>query len=395
MAIAEVIKFEGPKDALVWKNPGKEYLVSGNEKFNALSQLIVDEFYEAIFFANGRALDLFPSGRYTLSNQNLPLLSNVYKDLLDGEPFPCKVYYINKVNQLELKWGTSGGITLNDPIYNIFLHVGCCGTMTIRVTESRKFLLKFVGNKDVFTNDDLITNMRGIISANVKNYISKIMIQGKVSFFDMNAHIYEVGQLVARVLSELFADYGIGLEQFNIESIDVPEKDYEVVNKAKSMATSRSIQGFTWKEEQMYQILSNAAKNEGNAGAMMGAGMGMGMGMGIGVPMGNAFSDVAGQAFTNNPSNNGGGNTPNSSPAFNSSNGKENADMNQFFSHEQNANTTAQTDTFCPNCGAKLAPGAKFCSKCGTKVDSNTCPNCGNEVEPDAMFCSKCGTKLK
>ena len=304
MAIAEVIKFEGPKDSLVWKNPGKEYLISGNEKFNALSQLIVDEFYEAILFANGRALDLFPSGRYTLSNQNIPLLSNAYKNLVDGEPFPCKVYFINKVNQLELKWGTSGGITLNDPIYNIFLHVGCCGTMTVKVDDSRKFLLKFVGNETTFTNDDLLHQLRGIISANVKNYISKIMIQGKVSFFDMNAHIFEVGELVSKVLKELFADYGILLNQFNIESIDVPEKDYEVINNAKNLATSRNIQGFTWKEEQMYQILSNAAKNEGNAGSMMGAGMGMGMGMGIGVPMGNAFSNMAGNAFQNNHSNN-------------------------------------------------------------------------------------------
>ena len=44
MAIAEIIKFEGPKDALVWKNPGKDYVISGDEKFNVLSQLIVDEF---------------------------------------------------------------------------------------------------------------------------------------------------------------------------------------------------------------------------------------------------------------------------------------------------------------------------------------------------------------
>ena len=29
MAIAEIIKFEGPKDALVWKNPGKYCQTSG------------------------------------------------------------------------------------------------------------------------------------------------------------------------------------------------------------------------------------------------------------------------------------------------------------------------------------------------------------------------------
>mgnify|MGYP004659858391 FL=1 len=89
MAIAEIIKFEGPKDALVWKNPGKDYVISGDEKFNVLSQLIVDEFYEAILFINGNALDLFKPGRHTLNTQNIPLLTEFYNKMTGGTPFPC------------------------------------------------------------------------------------------------------------------------------------------------------------------------------------------------------------------------------------------------------------------------------------------------------------------
>ena len=57
MAIAEVIKFEGPQDALVWKFPV--------EDFNATSQLIVDETHEALLVVNGNA-DLFTAedGRF-------------------------------------------------------------------------------------------------------------------------------------------------------------------------------------------------------------------------------------------------------------------------------------------------------------------------------------------
>ena len=47
MAIAEVIKFEGPQDALVWKFP--------IEDFNATSQLIVYETHEALLVVNGNA----------------------------------------------------------------------------------------------------------------------------------------------------------------------------------------------------------------------------------------------------------------------------------------------------------------------------------------------------
>ena len=398
MAIAEVIKFEGPRDALVWKNSGKEYQISGNEKFNMLSQLIVDEFYEAILFANGQALDLFKAGRYTLTTQNIPMITKFYENLVDGSPFPCKVYFINKVNQLELKWGTQGGITLNDPIYDIFLHVGCCGTMTVRIEDSRKFLLKFVGNKDSFTNNDLLHNLRGIISANVKNFISKIMIIGKVSFFDMNAHIYDVGNLVSKVLEEIFEGYGIAIEQFNIESIDVPREDYDAITKAKSLNTSRQIQGFTWKEEQMYQILDDAAKNQGQAGTMMGAGMGLGMGVGMGAPMGQMFGNVAQTAF-NNQGQPQQMNTQRPQ-THNSYNGGENMNVNQFFSPQgqgqpQQMQQQQQASKFCPTCGKRVAVDAMFCSSCGTKLGANNCPGCGAPLDPNAMFCSSCGTKVK
>ena len=51
----------------VWKYPGHH--------FNTMSQLIVNESQEAIFFLNGEALDSFGPGRYTLETQNIPKLS--------------------------------------------------------------------------------------------------------------------------------------------------------------------------------------------------------------------------------------------------------------------------------------------------------------------------------
>lgn len=397
MQIAEVIKFEGPKDALVWKNPGKDYTISGDEKFNVLSQLIVDEFYEAILFINGNALDLFKPGRHTLNTQNIPLLTEFYNKMTGGTPFPCKVYFINKTNQLELKWGTKGGITLNDPIYDIFLHVGCCGTMAIHISDSRRFLLKFVGNKDTFSNDDLLANLRGIVSSHVKNFISKLMIQGHVSFFDMNAHIYDVGLLVQKVLNNIVEEFGITIDLFNIEAIDVPKEDYEAITKAKSLATSRKIQGFTWQEEQMYAILDDAAKNEGTSSQMMGAGMGLGMGVGMGAGMGRAFGDMTSNVFgqnnqMQNPSSMQANLPKQSQPT---SNGNENINVNNFFTPHQNQNQPTN-QKFCAQCGAPSPENAMFCSQCGSKFPSEAvCPNCGAKLNPNAMFCSQCGTKVK
>lgn len=49
----------------------------------------------------------------------------------------------------------------------------------------------------------------------------------------------------------------------------------------------------------------------------------------------------------------------------------------------------------CPKCNAELRPGAKFCTKCGTKIEVQpVCPKCGAVLKPGAKFCTKCGTKL-
>ena len=55
--------------------------------------------------------------------------------------------------------------------------------------------------------------------------------------------------------------------------------------------------------------------------------------------------------------------------------------------------TVADGMTLCPSCKAQLAPGSKFCNRCGAKLGQK-CPNCGAEITADSAFCSECGGKL-
>ena len=47
MALSELIKYEGDNSTFIWKYP--------SEDFNNMTELIVHESQEAIFFANGQA----------------------------------------------------------------------------------------------------------------------------------------------------------------------------------------------------------------------------------------------------------------------------------------------------------------------------------------------------
>lgn len=417
MAISSVIKFGGKPDDLVWK--------SDIEDFNATSQLIVDETHEAILVVNGNAADLFGPGSHTLSTPNTPLLRRIVSLPTGGEtPFPCKVFYINKVHQMDLLWGTQGPIALEDPLYDIFMHVMLRGSMSISVEDSRKFLLKIVGFRGSFDADTLIAKFRGIISSNVKDCISKIMINGKLSYFMMNANLAEVSDVVKERLDQIFEDYGVLVQFFNIETIEVPEKDYAAITQAKNQRSSRIIQGYTWQEERQMMIAEKFAANEGTMGEMGGV---IGGAMG-GIMMGGTIGELARSALSPDriptqapPKDVSSVTAPMGSNAASQSvrdileSGRNAApaqpqpvqpeqgltgigvapfDVDSDFGSQS---TTAQVPStgakFCPSCGQALSGNPKFCPECGTKL-SRVCPNCGTPIEGNAKFCSECGTRL-
>jgi ribosomal protein L40E len=48
----------------------------------------------------------------------------------------------------------------------------------------------------------------------------------------------------------------------------------------------------------------------------------------------------------------------------------------------------------CPQCGASLVPGAKFCPECGAKLSTaRFCTECGAQIPINVKFCPECGAK--
>lgn len=409
MAISQVITFGGTPDQLVWKYD--------NENITTTSQLVVDETHEALLVVNGTAADLFGPGTRTLSLPNIPLVNKLTSIPTGGvNPFPCKIFYVNKVHHLDLMWGTQGPIAVEDPDYQIFLHVMLHGTVAISVGDTRKFLLKLVGFRKEFQPEDIVKNFRGLISAHVKDCISKIMINGRVGFFQMNANLMEISNVVQERLTQIFDDYGVVIQYFNIESIEVPEKDYDTVKAAKERRAGRIIEGYTWQEEKQMDIAKTFAGNEGTMGAMGGMMGGM---MG-GAMMGGTISELARNAMsseripTQAPPHdvrsasplNGAANVQNiremmsagasaapAQPPKPQSNAFGGFDVDTDFDDAAPA-PRAAGGSFCPQCGEAVSPGQRFCASCGTPL-ARTCPGCRAPVEQNARFCPQCGTKLQ
>ena len=127
------------KDTIVYKFP----LPKGGREINHKSKLIVRESQEAIFMMNGQALDIFSAGRYTLETQNIPKLSKFLNRATgDKTPFHCEVYFINKAEQMAIKWGTDSRVQFIEPTYGFPISIGASGEMILRADDSKKLLLK-------------------------------------------------------------------------------------------------------------------------------------------------------------------------------------------------------------------------------------------------------------
>lgn len=72
------------------------------------------------------------------------------------------------------------------------------------------------------------------------------------------------------------------------------------------------------------------------------------------------------------------------------------AQVQETRSIEMSASSRPSAGLTCASCGERLGSGAKFCPKCGRKVDAAVyCAKCGAQAAGGARFCTKCGAPLK
>lgn len=368
--IAKIIKYEGPSDVLAWKHPA--------EDFNTSSQLIVHESQEAVLFKNGQAMDLFGPGRHTLDTDNIPLLRRVISIPTSGKtPFHCEVYFINKTDILNVLWGTSQPLPIQDPVYNIILPVRANGQFGLHVADSRTLLKKLTGTTRDMTKGRITELFKGMLMTKVKNLIADLMTAKQVSFIEIHSHLNEISDRIKEQVAPMYAEYGMDIVNFFVNSISVPGDDPGYIRirtalasakekelLARGMKAEMDILGYNYQQKRTFDVLDKAAQNEGAGAGIVGAGIGMGMGVNVGSMVGNAMGGAM-----------------------------ESIVRNSAVTPAAMVRNTEAESISCPSCGTMLPKGAKFCFECGAKLLKN-CPKCGAKLKSGSKFCSECGKKL-
>ncbi|MDR1033844.1 MAG: SPFH domain-containing protein [Bifidobacteriaceae bacterium] len=320
----DVIDYKGANDTFVWRSPITD--------FNIGTQLIVHEAQEALFFANGQALDLFGPGRHTLTTENIPMVRNFFnKATGDKTPFKTEVYYINKAYQPNITWGTPQKVEYKDPQINDLLSVGASGAIGVRVSDSRKFIIKIVANEYSFDQALFAQKFKDLyLLPNIKEALVKPLISGEFSVVDINSKLTEYGTQIRTLIAPIFDDYGLDVFGFSIANIALPTEpaferlkeimsfesralyaDQQVTLERKAqeklaqetyiqgnaetdvIARRQQMLGYTYQDETARKVGEKMAENEAK-GEYMNAGIGLGMmgGVmgGVGTMMGNVVN---------------------------------------------------------------------------------------------------------
>lgn len=446
--LASIIKYEGDNETLVWKHP--------IEDFNFGSQLIVHESQEAIFFRDGQALDLFGAGRYTLQTQQLPLLEKIYKLPTDTEgTFHSEVYFVNLATQMGVKWGTDSKVRLFDPASGLHIEIGASGEFNIRVTDSRKLLLKVVGTTGGLGQEQLlgIGNGKGffrsMVMTQVKSYLAQTIKENTINILEIDEHLMALSGALRERINAALDEYGLTMPEFYVSRIVTPDDDpnfrrmkeqyaeqyllvrQEGIRKAEAEAAAdrKAVEAQTaarmkiigaqgeaeaLKIQKQAEAEAYRMQAEAEAAEMRMKGYtyqqetsrqvgleAMKNGLGGGANAAGALGDLAGLGVSLGAMGSVIGMTKDALNPMTQDAAQMGAAVGAAVAGGWDCPVCGHkniTTNFCPDCGGKK-PEAKTgwdCAQCGTKnIQSKFCPNCGAKKPEEASgwTCPDCGTK--
>lgn len=428
MALIDLVRWtpQGDTNIFAWRYP--------ETNLSTHTQLIVQESQEAILFSKGQIVGKFGPGKHTLSTENLPIIRHLYGIPFGGKnPFTAEVWFVNKLQPYNLPWAIDR-MTIHDVDYNTQLPLTSSGQYGLRVIDSEKFLVKVVGPKSGFTENDLTEQFRGEFTTKVKSLILQYMHANNVGFKNISAFLDTISQHLRTAMNPFWENLGLELTGFYVSTIEIDDStpDGRKIKEAIAQQTAMSITGHTWQQEQMFDTAQQAI--DGMTSGMSGMGGGGLLGGLMAINMMNGMSNMGasgvGQGMMqpqyNQPTFGGNqpyGQQPQQPQAqqvkmvFCSNCAKKFPSNMQFCPNcgdpynpcpkcgtdndkdakrciSCGAHLSQGASSCCPNCNAPLAPGSTFCGNCGTRLVSNdACSRCGTSLPANVKFCPVCGNK--
>jgi len=281
--IFDVVEYASEmKDELVHRFPEE-----GVADLRIGSQVIVRESQKAVFFRDGKALDVFGAGRHTIATANIPLIIDfIGKAFNNRTPFTAEVYYVSVKEFADRKWGTPQPIIVRNP--GMGLGVALLqgfGTYSYQIKDTQQFVTQLVGAQGVYRTEDIENRLRTMLLSKLQDLLGETT--GKKSVVELIALTEELGAGVRAKTQDDFAALGLTLKSFYIGNLKPSDKS------AEELRAMGMLDMTTYTQLQAADAMRDAAKNpSGGAGLTAG----IGAGMGIGNVLSDSLKNVSGGA---------------------------------------------------------------------------------------------------
>ncbi|MDQ8754617.1 SPFH domain-containing protein [Sphingosinicella sp. LHD-64] len=248
------------------------------------AQLTVREGQMAAFINEGRVADVFGPGLHTLETSNLPVLTSIMNwDKAFASPFKSDVYFFSTREQINLKWGTAQPVTVRDKEFGP-IRLRAFGSYSFRLEDVAAFSVKLMGSLEKVTTESLEPQLRAAIATALATGLGG----SDVPFLDLAANQTLMSEKLKEAVNPVFAQWGLAVPSFFVESVSLPEEVQKYLDKSSSMRVLGDLDKYA--RFQTAEAIETAAANPGG---IAGIGAGAAAGMAIGQAMAGGLTPAA------------------------------------------------------------------------------------------------------
>lgn len=283
-------------DIIEWQDDSRDTLSyrfpDEDKEIKRGAQLIVRESQVAQFVYLGQFGDTFGPGKWTLTTDNIPILSTLKGWKYGFEsPFKADVYFVTTRLFTGNKWGTANPVMMRDPDFGI-VRVRAYGTFDFKVVDPQLFLREVAGTDNHFRLDEFADTMR----SRVVSVFSDALASANVPVLDVASRYQDLGEALLPLINPaMTAKYGLEVPSFIIENVSVPPEVEQAIDKRSSMAAVGNLNDYV-----KFQMAESMTRGEGGGmaanAAQLGAGLAMGQQIMQGLAAGQGTPPAAGGA---------------------------------------------------------------------------------------------------